>query len=108
MDDVKISIEIRIEAASEFSARRYAVKCGISASDEKWYPHRGTSGGKLYISSSIPFTGIAQTLDADARLCGGRAPGSEFRASLVPDAVHCEDACSQRQCDCAGAILRST
>lgn len=89
MDDIRISIEMRIEAASEFGARRYAAKCGISVSDEKWYPHRGTNGGKLYISSSSPCPGIARVLDADAHLCGGRAPQSEFCASPVPDAVHC-------------------
>ncbi len=74
MDDVKISIEIRIEAVSEFSARRYAAKCGISASEGKWYPHRGTNGGKLYVSSSTPETRIAQALDANARLCAGSVP----------------------------------
>lgn len=91
MDDVRISIEMRIEARSEFSARRYAEKCGLSVSDGKWYPHRDTNGGKLYISSSAPCQGIAQALAADASLCGGRASQSDFCANPGSDAVHCED-----------------
>ena len=49
MDDVKVSIDIRLEAGSERQARRYAAQHGIDTSCAKWSKNHQDDGGRLYI-----------------------------------------------------------
>jgi hypothetical protein len=60
MNEIKISIELRIEAPSESAARQYASAHGIDVSNGKWYPNHGGNGGRLYATSTTPFPGLLQ------------------------------------------------
>lgn len=60
MSEIKISIEVRIEACSESVARQYAGAHGIDVRDGKWYPNHGSDGGRLYVTSTTPFAGLPQ------------------------------------------------
>ena len=48
MNDIKLSIEIRIEAGSEGAARKYATAHGIDVNGAKWHRNPGEVGGRLY------------------------------------------------------------
>ncbi len=52
MDDVKVSIDIRLEAGSERQALRYAAQHGIDTSCAKWSKNHQGDGGRLYIAIS--------------------------------------------------------
>ena len=64
MNEIKISIEVRIEAPSESAARQCASAHGIDVDAGKWYPNHGGDGGRLYVTSTTPFAGLRQW-------CGG-------------------------------------
>jgi hypothetical protein len=66
MDDIKISIELCVEATSESAARHYAVTHGVDTSAAKWSPdHDGKGRGKLYASTSTPFARVVQSQQPD-------------------------------------------
>lgn len=58
MSDIKISIEVRIEASNESAARQYAARHGIDVSRAKWFPNLGGKDGRLYAATSAPFPAI--------------------------------------------------
>jgi hypothetical protein len=51
--DIKVSIEVRIEADSEDAARQYAAKHGIDVDHARWSPNGDDKGGRLYAASTI-------------------------------------------------------
>jgi hypothetical protein len=52
MDDVRVSIDVRLEAGSERQALRYAAQHGIDTSCAKWSKNHEDDGGRLYIAFS--------------------------------------------------------
>ena len=54
MSDVKISIEIRIEAGTEGEARKYAAAHGIDTTCAHWQRNSSSKGGRLYVADSTP------------------------------------------------------
>ena len=52
-NDIKVSIEVRIEADSESAARQYAATHGIDVNSAKWAPNGDDKGGRLYAASTI-------------------------------------------------------
>ncbi len=52
-NDIKVSIEVRIEAISESAARQYAAKHGIDVNHAKWASNGDDKGGRLYAASTI-------------------------------------------------------
>ena len=90
MNDIKISIELRIEANSESAARRYAAKHGINIGDAKWYPNRESKGGgKFYASTNTPFLGTVQTRQTSAGICGCSDMANTFCANPVHKILYC-------------------
>ena len=59
MNNIRVSIDIRIEADSESRARRYAVKHGFDAAGARWSKNHESDGGRLY----IVFTSLASISD---------------------------------------------
>ncbi len=57
MSDIKISIEVRIDADSESAARQYAATYGINVTRSEWCPNSGGKDGRLYAVATAPFTG---------------------------------------------------
>lgn len=56
MGDIKISIEVRIEAGTESAARQYAAVHGIDGTLAKWFPNPVGKGGRLYATAAMPFS----------------------------------------------------
>lgn len=52
-NDIKVSIEIRIEAISESAARQYAARHGIDVQQAKWSANSDDEGGRLYAASTV-------------------------------------------------------
>jgi hypothetical protein len=51
--DIKVSIEVRIEADSENAAREYAASNGIDVNMAKWSPNSDDKGGRLYAAATF-------------------------------------------------------
>lgn len=51
--DIKVSIEVRIEADSESAARQYAASNGIDLNLAKWSPNGNDDGGRLYATTTF-------------------------------------------------------
>ena len=51
--DIKVSIEVRIEADSESAARQYAASNGIDVNLAKWSPNSDDNGGRLYAATTF-------------------------------------------------------
>ncbi len=51
--DIKVSIEVRIEADSESAARQYAANNGIDVNLAKWSPNSDNNGGRLYAATTF-------------------------------------------------------
>ncbi len=51
--DIKVSIEVRIEADSESAARQYAANNGIDVNLAKWSPNSDDNGGRLYAATTF-------------------------------------------------------
>ncbi len=58
MGEIKITIEVRIEADSEGAARQYALAQGIDVTNAKWSSDFGGKGGRLYVVATTPFPNI--------------------------------------------------
>jgi hypothetical protein len=56
MNNVTISIEMRIDAGSEDEARQYAAEHGIDATYSKWQRNCDGKGGRLYVVASAPLS----------------------------------------------------
>jgi len=54
MNDITISVEIRIEAGSESEARKYAAAHGIDTTRAHWQRNPGSQEGRLYVTDSSP------------------------------------------------------
>jgi hypothetical protein len=52
-NDIRVSIEIRIEAISESAARQYAARHDIDVHQAKWSPNGDDNGGRLYAASTF-------------------------------------------------------
>jgi len=65
MNDITISVEIRIEAGSESEARKYAAAHGIDTTRAHWQRNPGSKEGRLYVAGSSPL-GVAQFFKYDA------------------------------------------
>ena len=52
-NDIKVSIEVRIEADSESAAREYAANNGIDVNLAKWSPNSDDNGGRLYAATTF-------------------------------------------------------
>jgi hypothetical protein len=61
-NDIKVSIEVRIEADSEGAARQYAASNGIDVADAKWSPNGNDKGGRLYAATTIFSRALNQQL----------------------------------------------
>ncbi len=59
-NDIKVSIEVRIEADSESAARQYAATNGIDVEQAKWSPNGDDKGGRLYATTTILSRGLNQ------------------------------------------------
>ncbi len=56
MSEIKISIEIRIDAGSESAARQYATAHGIDVTRSEWCPNDSGKDGRLYAAATAPFS----------------------------------------------------
>ncbi len=55
MGNVKMNIEVRIEADDESAARHYAATHGIDVSNAKWASNGVGKNGRLYTASTTHF-----------------------------------------------------
>ena len=64
MNNVKISIEMRIEAGTESEARQYAAMHSIDVTLARWHKNSDCSGGRLYVVASTPFSAAQRSRNA--------------------------------------------
>jgi hypothetical protein len=81
MNNVKISIEMRIEAGTESEARQYAVAHSIDVALARWHRNSDCEGGRLYVVASTPLSAGQRSHDAAADLCGSNVPDHIFCSS---------------------------
>lgn len=73
MNNVTISIEMRIEAGSESAAREYAAMYGIDVTLAKWQRNCNGKGGRLYVVGSAPLSVAKHPQEAAESLPDKRA-----------------------------------
>ncbi len=66
MEQVKVSIDIRLEAGSERQALHYAAQHGIDTSCAKWSKNHQDEGGRLYIVVSSASAASAASIVSSA------------------------------------------
>jgi hypothetical protein len=76
MNNVKISIEMRIEAGTESEARQYAAMHSIDVTLARWHRNSDCNGGRLYVVASTPLCAVQCSHNAAEGLHDSHAAGN--------------------------------
>lgn len=76
MNNVKISIEMRIEAGTEIEARQYAAAHSIDVTLARWHRNSDCNGGRLYVVASTPLSAVRCSHNAAEGLRDSHAAGN--------------------------------
>jgi hypothetical protein len=81
MNNVKISIEMRIEAGTESEARQYAAAHSIDVTLARWHRNSDCEGGRLYVVASTPLSAAQCSHNAAGNISCSNPPAEGLRSN---------------------------